>query len=217
LKTLCLVVACIGWFGCGETATSECGFAQELLPFDVGDSWTYTVTELSTGERTQKSQRIESAPDHPDYGPVVKQITDKANGRADSLLRKEDGQVLRFEQQDFDLNGVLERTTVYDPARLRIDESDARIADGATFTDSYQETTTDAVGGGVVTAAVVDEWEVLGVDVSCESVLGSFECIQLRRVRTAGGTSDKQFFFALGIGKVKEVGTKSVEDLVDCN
>jgi len=214
LKSNSIALACALLIGCGDSGSGDCGFVDDLLPYEVGYTWTYSVTDLDSGERSTKFQQIESAPDDPTYGPVVLQITDKARGQTRSLLRKDGDQVIRFEQQDLSLTGALERTTVYDPPKLRIDESDARIAPGATFSEMYTETTTDSLGETV--QMVTDEWEVLGVDVGCESALGTFSCIQLRRVRTVGGNSNKQFFFARGVGKVKEVGAKTVEDLVDC-
>lgn len=212
-----LAAALAAALGCGSTAgpSETCGFVDEFLPYEVGYSWTYTVTDVFTGERRTKSQRIESAPDHPDYGPVVLQVTEKTTGSTHSLLRKENGRVVRFQQEDLDLVGIVERTTVYDPGRIRIDESADRITVGATFTEVYTETTTDVLLGERI-AMVTDEWEVLGVDVSCSSPFGTFRCLEVRRLRTAGGNSDKRFLFAPEVGKVQEIGTNTLEDLVSC-
>ena len=57
---------------------------------------------------------------------------------------------------------------------------------------------------------------VLGVDVECTSPFGTFECLHLKRTRTAGGAAVKEFWYARGVGKVKETGDNQTELLTDC-
>src|SRR5690606_2663783 len=115
--------------------------------------------------------------------------------------------------------GVLEKTTVYEPGQIRIDESDDRIVEGATFEEAYDEIRT-AAGAGPTTNPTVDTWEVLGDDVPCQGPIGSVGCLHRRRPRTQGGTAAKEFLFARGVGKVKEtpIGMGSqLEELVSCS
>ena len=200
----------------GGTPADPCGFGvDDYLPYEAGFTWSYRVTDLGTGARETKEQRIDPGTVHEEFGEVVEQVTSKANGETVSLLRKEGDRVLRFQQEDFDTAGTLERTTVYDPAQIRIDESSERTTAGATWQESYTEIVTEPALPPVETATL-DDWEVVADDVECDSPLGTFRCLHLRRTRTQGGVAVKDFFFARGVGKVREAGSSQLEELTAC-
>jgi hypothetical protein len=200
----------------GGGEPGECDFgSDEYLPYEVGFTWTYRLTDLGTGERATKEQTIEPEMEHPDFGTVVVQVTGKISGETVSLVRREGDRILRFQQQDYDSTGGLERTTTYDPPQIRIDESDEHIADGAEWDESYTETTVDSADVETV-VETTDHWTVLAVDGECESPLGTFSCIRLRKTRTVGGVAEKEFHFARGVGKVREVGSNQLEELTAC-
>lgn len=194
---------------------SACGFADRYLPFEAGHSWTYRVTNLGTPEVVTKNQSLTAENDQ-ELGEVLVQVTEKGNGSTVSKFQIEGDAVMRKKQEDLDATGALEKTTTYNPGQLRIDESSERIALGAEWDETYEVVETDATGFELSRGTTIDHWEVLGVDVDCTSPLGSFKCVHFRRQRTAGGLSDKQYFFAKGIGKVKEVNANQVEELVSC-
>jgi hypothetical protein len=214
-----LLAACGGGSGTdggpgGDGGAGECGFAgDDYLPYAAGYTWTYRITDLATGERATKEQRLDPEQES-DFGPVLVQVTGKLNGETVSLVRKEGDRVLRFQQEDRDAAGAVERTTVYDPPAIRIDESPVRVEAGAAWDESYSETITDAAG--TVTIDTVDHWEVIAVGEACESPLGTFECLRVRRTRTQGGVAEKEFSFARGIGKIREVGSDQLEELSAC-
>lgn len=192
-----------------------CGFEDRYLPYQVGYQWNYRVTDLGNPDVTTKNQVL-TMEDDPDLGSVIVQTTTKATGSTVSALKREADSVLRLRQEDRDELGALERTTVYAPGQNRLDEAPANLVVGAEWDDIYTVTVTDAVGNPVSTGERTDHWEVLGIDVDCSSPLGDFSCLHVRRQRIAGGVSDKQFFYAKGIGKVKEVNANQVEELVSC-
>ena len=203
--------------GDGGGGDDPCGFGNDdFLPYEVGFSWSFRVTDLGTGNRSTKEQRIDPGMNHPTHGEVVVQVTEKLNGTTTSYLRREGGRVLRFEQQDRDETMTLERTTTYVPSQIRIDESDERTMFGATWNETYTEVVRDPAGTLVSEIETVDGWEVMDVDVDCEAPFGAFSCIHLRRVRTQGGVAEKDFYFARGVGKVREVGANQLEELTAC-
>lgn len=194
--------------------TASCGFAGDAwLPQEVGYRWEYRVTDLNSGEVTVKPQVIETEMNHPDDGmPVLVQVTGKDNGKTVNWIRTTDTQVYRLQQEDYDAQDVLERTTAYDPKKIRLDWG--AWLDEGTMTESYSEIQTEA-GVTEPAVAVTEEWVVLGTDVPCESALGTFSCLHLRRTRTEGGIADKQYWYARGIGKVREEGGQ-IEVLQSC-
>ena len=201
-------------------AAGDCGFdSDDYLPYEAGFTWTYRITDLVSGATETKDQLLEPETEHPEYGTVLTQVTGKLNGTTVSLVRREGDRVLRFEQEDRDTSGALEQTTTYDPAQIRIDESSERTAAGAEWDEEYTETIDDPVNGTTV-IPTVDHWVVLGVDEPCDAAdgsgLGPFSCIRLRRTRTMGGIAEKEFHFARGIGKVKEIGANQLEELTAC-
>lgn len=196
----------------GET----CFDSDSYLPQEVGNTWSYKITDLVSGAVATKAQSVEDAITDPTFGPVTVQLTGKLNGSTRSLFKVEGDAILRVQQEDLDATGALEKTTVYDPGQLRIDQSADKLEMGAAWDDVYTNTETPVVGAMVVTE-VVDHWEVLGVDVPCEGPIGAYECIRLKKTRTMGGTSVKEFFFARGVGKVRESGDNQLEELEACS
>lgn len=199
----------------GGGGENPCGFEDRYLPYQPGYQWTYRVTDLGNPEVTTKSQALTMETD-PDLGPVIVQTTTKGTGTTISALKRVADSVLRLRQEDRDTLGALERTTTYDPGQNRLDEAAEHLVLGAEWDDVYTVTVADAAGAPVSSGERTDHWEVLGIDVECSSPLGDFTCLHLRRQRTAGGISDKQFFYAKGIGKVKEVNANQIEELVSC-
>ncbi len=198
----------------GEPGT--CGFeSDDYLPYQAGFAWSYQITDLVSGEQETKEQHLEPEMEDPEFGTVMTQVTGKLNGTTISLVAKDGDRVLRFTQEDRDAADALEKTTTYDPPAIRIDESSERTMAGAEWDEEYTETIDDPVNGTTV-IPTVDHWTVLGVDEPCDSPLGTFSCIRLRRTRTMGGIAEKEFHFARGIGKVREIGANQVEVLTAC-
>jgi hypothetical protein len=200
-----------------DAAVISCGFGSEdYLPYAAGYRWTYRLTDLDTGERATKDQRIDPEMNHPEYGPVVVQVTGKINGETISLSRREGDRVLRFQQEDWNATGALERTTIYDPPQVRIDESSEHLEVGATWDEEYTEIVLDPKGVELMRVDTVDRNEVLGDDDPCDSPMGNFRCLRIHRTRVLGGVAEKEFHFARGIGKIREVGSNQLEELTDC-
>ena len=197
--------------------TAQCGFAgDDFLPYAAGNRWTYLLTDLDTGDRATKEQRIDPEFEHPEYGLVFTQVTGKINGSTVSLARREGDRVLRFQQEDRDAADALERTTIYDPPQVRIDESPEHTVMGAEWDETYTEIELDPDGVELSRIETVDHNEVLGEDDPCDSPLGEFRCLRVRRTRVAGGVAEKEFHFARGIGKIREVGSNQLEELSAC-
>ncbi len=220
LLTMLAAGTLVALAGCGGdddgSVSGTCGFdSDDYLPYQPGFSWSYSITDLVSGAKEIKEQHLEPETEHPEFGSVMTQVTGKLNGSTVSLVRKEGDRVLRFQQEDRDASDALEQTTTYDPSEIRIDESAERTMADAAWDEEYTETIDDPVNGTTV-IPTIDHWVVLGVDEPCESPLGMFSCIRLRRTRTMGGIAEKEFHFARGIGKVREIGANQVEELTAC-
>jgi hypothetical protein len=194
-----------------------CGFgSDDYFPYATGHTWDYRVTDLATGLQTTKTNVLTQTMDHPDYGPVIVQDTTKSTGKTVSFTSVVGDTIVRHGQEDHDDMGALERTTKYQPAKLRLDQSAARTTTGASFTESYTQIDYDPAGVQTMSVVTTEEWDVLGVDVECTAPLGTFSCLHLSRVRTVGGVAAKEFWYGRGIGKIKETGGV-IEELTGCS
>ena len=191
---------------------------DRYLPYDVGNVWRYRVTKVATGEVTTKRQELtETMTPEGETEPVIVQLTTKPNGTAETWNRKGGDVVYRIKQIDRDGTGAIERQNAYTPDRLRLDESAARITDGATWTEEFDSIEYDAVGVETGRVAVTETWTIAGVDEACESPLGTFRCLHVQRTASDadGGSVMKDYWFARGLGKVREEGDAR-EELIGC-
>jgi hypothetical protein len=220
MQYLTLISAVLFAAACGGDGRPEgdCvpGSSDSYLPFRVGNSWTFEVRNTLTPDIvTTKSQSVTAEMNYPGDGmPAFIQVTNKAEGSTVSWLRVVGDRHVRLEQQDRDLDGLLERTTVYEPSKLRLDQSQANLAMGATYDDTYMKIVYDENGVEIERLPVTENWEVLAESEPCPGEFADFDCVRLSRSQT--GLPPKVFWFSPGIGKVKEDGGQ-IETLTSCS
>jgi hypothetical protein len=215
-----VVVLLIALAACGgeDRPEGDCvaSDSTRYLPYSEGYSWTYEVTDLVLQETTTKSQSVTGTMNHPDDGmPVFIQVTNKSSGRTESWVRQSGDALIRLQQVDYDADSVLERTTVYEPGKIRLDETAARIASGASFAENYTAIIFDEFGAEKSRTDLTEQWQVLSVGDPCPGAdFADYDCLEIERART--GTPSKTFWFAAGIGKVREEGGQ-IEQLTACS
>ncbi len=106
------------------------------------------------------------------------------------------------------------RSQIHIPFRLKLDESRAHIAAGASYTDTFEQTATDAAGSK--TSSETDGWSVVSASESVTVPSGTYpDALHVRRIGNESGTKMKDYWYVRGIGKVKETGSdKQTEELV---
>lgn len=192
-----------------------------LLPWAVGNTWTYDVTK--DGVTTQKTTTIMAEEPVGGEGPNAELMafhvvtakgadgTDKTESwqapNADNPFRIE-----RYQEKSFGaMTGKLQMTEYWDPNKLHIDGSPGKISAGDSWLETYEETKLE-VGLPATTHKVNERWTVLADDVTVEVPAGTFEgVIHLQKV---GSGSTKEYWYKAGVGKVKETGSQT-EVLVD--
>ena len=188
-----------------------------VLPWKVGNRWTYRVTD--GGTVTTKETIIEEETTVGGDGPNASKLAYRV------VTRKQDGQdqtvswqidegdrVLRYREQSFHAStGDLELEEYWDPYKLHIDGTDEHTELGVKWLESYDETKAP-VGGSATTGEARDLWSVDGVGEEVTVPFGTFgDCIIYQKV---GGSSPKLYWYVRGVGKVKETGSQT-EELVD--
>lgn len=230
VRSLALGLSLLGLSsGCGsddpgaEDAGGRAGASGNelpLLPWRVGNTWTYRVTDPSSGISTEKIQTILEEEPVGGAGPnkdlrahrVVTRKGDDGTDETISWQGKVGSSIVRYRERAFGAKtAMLELEEHWSPHKLRVTSAVDRTADEATWLETYQETKLP-VGAAPTTAQVNDRWIVLGVNETVEVPAGTFtNAIHLQKV---GGSSQKQYWYVPEVGKVKETGGQT-EELVD--
>jgi hypothetical protein len=220
-------LACSLLFACGsvdtkpdQNATGGAGPVPEgdLLPWAVGNNWTYRVTKAGVVSiKTTTIGELEVVGgDGPNADLMAHHVTTAKgtdlNDHTESWQapsKDEPARIVRFREQSFDVtSGDLELEESWDPHKLHIDGTAEHTVTGASWLESYGETKL-TVGLSPSTHNVRERWTVLGDDETVEVPAGTFEhVIHFQKV---GGSSTKDYWYVRGVGKVKETGSQTEE------
>jgi hypothetical protein len=204
---------------------------QRLLPMAVGNSWTYNVTEMPKTDAGLDGDG--GVIDMPDGGPLVhvktstvqafedvggtkagtmafRVRTENIGGVTVSWQEDTGNAIVRHREQSFNLSEVMESDQFYLPSKLRVDELPTHLTLNATWTTAYTEVETTPTGG-TKTTAKVETWTVEAVDEPVTVPAGTFTCIRIRRVGSDATQAEKTFWYAPGVGKIKETGNQTEE------
>jgi hypothetical protein len=188
--------------------------SERLLPLAVGTSWTYQVTAAAGASPVLKKNTVEAYEDvgGAKAGTSAFRIrTEKTDGATVSWQEDRCDSIVRHREQSFSLAEVMTDDDVYQPSKMRIDESAAHLVVGASYTTAYSELHTDPATGLTTTKSKVEKWTVEAVDEAVTVPAGTFTCVRLHKVGADQGQADKRFWFARGVGKIKEEGDQLEE------
>jgi hypothetical protein len=202
-------------FGCGSqdpkprNDPEENDGARALLPWKVGNRWTYRVT--SDEEVTTKTTLVEAEELVGGSGPnkdtlAFRVLTTKGSAGSDKTVSYQAllaGKVVRYREQAFhQKSGELEQEEHWAPYKLHVDGTEEHTRAAADWFESYEETKLP-VNAAPVTKTARDHWSVVSTNERVTVPAGTFEAVVLRKV---GSSSVKQYWYARGVGKVKETG-----------
>jgi hypothetical protein len=186
------------------------------LPLEVDNQWTYQVVK-DTGEQFTKSSHVEvfeAIGGNKGDLEAFRVRTDKDTGYTLSWQEDTGDMIIRHREQSFGSGDVQETDEYYVPSKMRIDESEAHLADGATYSYTYDEQVYDVQADTNMTTSKTENWEVRGVGEEVTVPAGTFACLHLYRSNDGTG-SMKEYWFSRGVGKVKETGGGQTELLAD--
>jgi hypothetical protein len=212
---LLLVVAC-GSEEPGENPGAGGGDSVpvgSLLPWAVGNQWTYRVTE--DGTVSTKVNTIGDEEPVGGEGPnaelvAYKVTTTKKNGndRTESWQAPDGDRVLRYRERAYSAStGELELEEYWDPAKLHVDWSAEHLSEGSSWLENYEETKLP-VGEAVSHSSRRDRWRVIALAESVTVPAGDFEAVVFEKV---GSDTPKRYWYVAGVGKVKETGGQTEE------
>jgi hypothetical protein len=214
---LAFAAACGGGGGTGDDA-NLCDSTERYMTLVTGESWTYRVTD-SNNVRTAKTQTVGAEEDIGGElaGTTAFRLTTvkgtTGQGMTISWQQDTGSGIVRLREQDD--SGGTTTDEYYMPLRHRIDESAAHIVPGAAWDESYTEEVYTDGGTVPTTADKTEHWTVIADDETVTVPAGTFCTLHLHRTSMVGGVdgSDKEYWFARGVGKVKERGAGQTEEL----
>ena len=219
LLSFALLAACGG--SSSESADAGAGDAeaQEIdleryFPIAVGASWSYEVSSGgTTGVKVQTVLALEDVGGAKAGTMAYKVQSTKPSGKITVSWQQDTGtSLLRHREQTFASDQTQETEETYTPAKLRLDEGAGNLTDGATFEYTYEEAVEDLTTNSSTTLSKTEVWTVEAVDILVTVPAGAFSCVQIRKFNAATG-SDKRYWFAKGVGKVREESASQTEEL----
>jgi hypothetical protein len=202
--------------GCGSETDPGGGGTIEpsgtrYLPLAVGATWTWRVSGDATYDKTSTVEALEDVGGAKAGIQAYRVRTTDPEGDTVSWQQDTGTSIVRHREQTFSATDKMLSDQIYTPGKLRIDESDAHMAAGSTFVETYTEQETDPDTGAIKTREKSEMWIVEAVNEPVSVPAGTFNCVRLRRTGSEEGASDKRYWFARGIGKVKETGGQTEE------
>jgi hypothetical protein len=195
-----------------EPPSGGCPIEGRYMPVSTGASWTYRVDDGQITAKTQTVGPLEDVGGSKAGIRAYRMTTTKPGGETISW-QEDTGHAIR-RHRELDLAGSNHSDEIYSPYKTRIDESAGRITEGATWSESFDEVSTDT--DDVTTAtSKIETWVVEEVDEVVAVPAGTFCAMRLLKTSVVGGEegSTKRYWFARGVGKIKEVGANQTEEL----
>jgi hypothetical protein len=175
-----------------------------------GATWTYRHTKTDVEPWTEVTTM--TAGTGADEGTFV--LTDSADRQGDTTVqwwKRVDTSVMRIKREE-SRAGALRSRTLYDPGFTRFDTRWSVVG----FKDSVTYTHTDTDSSGTVMEERTQNFEVLDTAAMVTIDDKTYEnCLMVQRERPDTGDIG-QYWFAKGIGKIKEIDPDSLttEELV---
>jgi hypothetical protein len=205
------------------------GNGSSFEPMSVGATWTYNTTDVGdggvgtvSGTKVVTVEASEAVPMR--AGITAWRIFTHVPGTEEQLTWQAETStaIVRYRDEVFasgaprtctsiSASGCTQSST-YAPSKLRIDTTSPHLATGATYNESYTETDTDATG--VSSSSKPFGWKVINAAESVTVPAGTFTAVHLQKSNGNSGAIDKDYWFVLGVGKIKETSSAGREELL---
>jgi hypothetical protein len=211
--------ACGGDSGGGTVSVGDGGVTIQntsgpLLPWAVGNTWTYRVTDKGTS-----TSKIVSVGALEAVGGAGANAAAMAN-KVTSVTPPDDETItwqaplgdvhVRYRDQSLTVSpSEVTEENVWAPYRIYLDASGAHTKKGATWVVTFDETKTKA-GKMPASSTQEERWTVIAEDEVVVVPAGAYRAVVLQKT---GGSNVKTYWFVRGVGKVKESGGQ-IEELV---
>jgi len=193
-------------------------FSNDYYPMQVGAYWTYEET-TSSGDATTLTYTVTEKKTM-DFGGetgerevfLVENTFDSLNEKRIQFIEDDGTRAVRHGHEVYDITETLTKTRFYEPGFLRFDRSKVTVGDK--WEETVTRTTDTLDGSAVVSEAITYQFEIISVGEPWTIDLGTFNCIQIKR-QDQSDFETKYYWYARGIGKIRELTGDKEEVLVD--
>jgi hypothetical protein len=181
----------------------------------TGAVWSYKLTDPNTGATAMNKLTTVMSPR--DVGGVHAGTMaflvhiDQLSGSKDVYEGFDGDRDVRYQSTFYNGAGTMTSTDVDQPFRLKLDESDAHTKTGAQWTETFTETTTSP-GSQPSTKTKTEQWRVVANAEKVTVLAGSYMALHIQRTSSGGSLQD--YWYARGVGKLKETGGGQTEELI---
>lgn len=218
---LVFVVACAADSGGGSAPGPKvpnnpvaCPTTGRYMSLRPGRAWTYEVTKpTGTQKKTQQVGSLEDIGGDKAGVQAFRVTTTKTGGTVVSWQEDTGTSIRRHREQD--MSGISMTDEYYLPFHTRIDERVDYISGGAQWTETYDELATDVVTEQMSRVTKTDMWKVEATDAQIAVPAGDYCTMRVSRTTIVTGQPGalKTYWFARGVGKVREATSTAVEEL----
>ena len=182
---------------CG-TEDPNPGKKDSLFPVAVGNKWVYRIQDAD-GEQPIKTQTVTGTA--ADGAFTFETVRGLDGQRESESVQKidEEGRLVRLSERSIFGGNEIERIT-YVPNDIRVDTNSYEI--GAQYSQTYTEDHDPSYMIPDITKT--QTFTVEEVDEVVTVPAGTFRCIKIRRTSQDGPA--KTYWYAIGVGKVQEIG-----------
>lgn len=213
-----------GAAGAGSDAGSQpkAGSKDSHFPLSDGATWKYHhENPTKTPWDEVASAKATTYKDKPAF---LFSDQEDAQGEQTTSTLVVDGTGVYRVYKEVAVGGQVAVKTAYDPAFLRYDEAWLSEGQMMTLDDDWTQTcvfTSSAAKcapGAVKTGTTTHEYKVVSLHSQITVAAGTFDCVLIERTNPTD-VETKQFWFAKGVGKVRELdtGTNATEELTEYN
>lgn len=190
---------------CASPTVGPPSSGASLFPLAKGNRWDYRVRSSSKLRTKTQTVSATTAIDAGGIGFVL--TTREGNDVTTSLQALDGGRLVRLFEETWE-GAVVEDRVRFDPPHLRLDVLEGR--EGYAYHSAFVENHLDAMDAVVSSRRKVQRFVVESDDEVVSVPAGTFRTVRVRREATDGPA--KTYWYARGVGKVREVGGK-IEEL----
>lgn len=206
--------------GSGSTAgLPKAGSKQSHFPLIPGSSWTYHH-ENPTKDPWDEIASLQAAT-YKGSDAFLLQDEEDAKGEQTTSTLVIDGTGVYRAYREVAVAGQVAVKTTYDPGFLRYDEALDTQGEMLELVDGWQQecitnATSNCAPGAIKPGTTTHTFKVVSTSAQVTVGAGTFDTVEIERVNVEDAEL-KHFWFALGIGKVREldVGSGATEELTE--
>jgi hypothetical protein len=184
-------------------------------PWTVGSTWSYKLTDpkgvIPTRTNAVTTVGAEEDVGAPNAGKKAFKVhIEKIQGYKDVWETHLGDLDVRYKTTFYDQSNTLTETDTDQPYRLKLDETPAHLTTGATWSETFTETAT-LTGQAPSSKQKTEPWKVVSDSEQVTVLAGTFTTLHVQR---GSGTGVQDYWYARGVGKVKETGGGQDEELM---